>query len=87
MANLSGNNLLVSSSIQYVINVLLTVPALIFVDRWGRRPTYVFSELLHPMQPCSKAKRHVQGAGHPIRSLPMFKACLVTLSCFHKWQC
>jgi len=39
MAGLTGNNLLVSSSIQYVINVFLTVPALLYVDRWGRRPT------------------------------------------------
>jgi len=39
MAGLSGNTLLVSSSIQYVINVVMTVPALLWVDRWGRRPT------------------------------------------------
>jgi len=39
MAGLQGNNLLVSSSIQYVINVVMTVPALLWVDRWGRRPT------------------------------------------------
>jgi hypothetical protein len=39
MAGLTGNNLLVSSSIQYVINVVMTVPALLYVDRWGRRPT------------------------------------------------
>ena len=39
MAGLNGNNLLISSSIQYVINVCLTIPALIWVDRWGRRPT------------------------------------------------
>ena len=45
MANLSGNNLLVSSSIQYVINVLLTVPALIYIDRWGRRPTLLLGAL------------------------------------------
>ncbi|KAF7503485.1 hypothetical protein GJ744_003714 [Endocarpon pusillum] len=31
--------LLLSSSIQYVINVVMTIPALLFVDRWGRRPT------------------------------------------------
>ena len=37
MAGLTGNNLLVSSSIQYVINVVMTIPALLFVDRWGRR--------------------------------------------------
>jgi MFS family permease len=39
MAGLTGNTLLVSSSIQYVINVFMTVPALLYVDRWGRRPT------------------------------------------------
>jgi len=39
MAGLSGASLLVSSSIQYVINVVMTVPALIYMDRWGRRPT------------------------------------------------
>jgi sugar porter (SP) family MFS transporter len=39
MAGLKGNNLLISSSIQYVINVFMTVPALLFMDRWGRRPT------------------------------------------------
>ena len=37
MAGLTGNILLVSSSIQYVINVAMTVPALLWVDRWGRR--------------------------------------------------
>ena len=45
MAGLKGNNLLVSSSIQYVINVLLTVPALLFIDRWGRRPTLLLGAL------------------------------------------
>ena len=45
MAGLEGNNLLVSSSIQYVINVLLTVPALLYVDRWGRRPTFLLGAL------------------------------------------
>ncbi|KAH8424979.1 sugar porter family MFS transporter [Aspergillus melleus] len=41
MAGLEGNNLLVSSSIQYVINVVMTVPALIWGDRWGRRNTFM----------------------------------------------
>jgi MFS family permease len=45
MAGLQGNNLLVSSSIQYVINVAMTVPAILFVDRWGRRPTLMFGAL------------------------------------------
>nr|CAD1814643.1 monosaccharide transporters [uncultured fungus] len=34
-----GNSVLLPSSIQYIINVVMTVPALLFVDRWGRRPT------------------------------------------------
>ncbi|KAF7121540.1 hypothetical protein CNMCM5793_009010 [Aspergillus hiratsukae] len=41
----SGNNLLVSSSIQYVLNVVCTIPALLFVDRWGRRPTLIAGAL------------------------------------------
>ncbi|KIW00191.1 uncharacterized protein PV09_08231 [Verruconis gallopava] len=45
MAGLKGNNLLVSSSIQYVINVVMTVPALLYVDRWGRRPTLLIGAL------------------------------------------
>lgn len=39
MAGLTGNVGLYSSSIQYIINVLMTVPALVYIDRWGRRPT------------------------------------------------
>lgn len=46
MAGLSGNTLLVSSSIQYVINVVMTVPALIWIDRWGRRPTLLIGAAL-----------------------------------------
>ncbi|KAL4882585.1 general substrate transporter [Aspergillus karnatakaensis] len=45
MAGLEGDNLLVSSSIQYVINVVMTVPALIWVDRWGRRPTLLLGAI------------------------------------------
>lgn len=46
MAGLTGDNLLVSSSIQYVINVAMTVPALLYVDRWGRRPTLLVGAAL-----------------------------------------
>jgi MFS family permease len=46
MAGLTGNTLLVSSSIQYVINVVMTVPALLFMDRWGRRPTLLVGAAL-----------------------------------------
>ncbi|OCL09216.1 MFS sugar transporter-like protein [Glonium stellatum] len=30
---------LLTASIQYVINVALTLPAILYVDKWGRRPT------------------------------------------------
>ncbi|KAF2758970.1 sugar transporter [Pseudovirgaria hyperparasitica] len=46
MAGLTGNNLLISSSIQYIINVLMTIPALLFVDRLGRRPVLLAGALL-----------------------------------------
>jgi len=46
MAGLTGNTLLLSSSIQYVINVVMTVPALLFVDKWGRRPTLLIGAAL-----------------------------------------
>ncbi|EMC98459.1 hypothetical protein BAUCODRAFT_574523 [Baudoinia panamericana UAMH 10762] len=46
MANIQGNNLLVSSSIQYVINVVMTIPALIWIDRIGRRPTLLVGAAL-----------------------------------------
>ena len=39
MAGLTGNTNLISSSIQYVINFVMTIPAILFVDRWGRRMT------------------------------------------------
>lgn len=37
MAGLEGDKALLSASIQYVINVVMTVPALLFMDRWPRR--------------------------------------------------
>ena len=46
MAGLSGNTNLIASSIQYVINVCMTIPALLFVDRWGRRPTLLVGAAL-----------------------------------------
>jgi MFS family permease len=46
MAGLSGNNNLVASSIQYVINVVMTIFALLFIDRWGRRAPFVIGALL-----------------------------------------
>ena len=41
-----GDSVLLPSSIQYIINVLMTVPALLFVDRWGRRPTLLVGAAL-----------------------------------------
>ncbi|TEB26103.1 glucose transporter [Coprinellus micaceus] len=29
---------LIADSVQYVLNVALTIPAIIYIDRWGRRP-------------------------------------------------
>jgi MFS family permease len=46
MAGLSGNINLVASSIQYVINVFMTIFALIYIDRWGRRGPLVAGALL-----------------------------------------
>jgi len=37
MAGLTGNANLISSSIQYVIFVAMNVPAMAFIDIWGRR--------------------------------------------------
>ncbi|KAI8977354.1 general substrate transporter [Mycotypha africana] len=36
---------LVSSGVSYVINVVMTVPAILWVDKWGRRPTLIFGAL------------------------------------------
>ncbi|KAG1453612.1 hypothetical protein G6F46_006560 [Rhizopus delemar] len=38
--------ILLSSGISYVINVVMTVPAILFVDKWGRRPTLIFGALM-----------------------------------------
>ncbi|KAK6441837.1 high affinity glucose transporter, partial [Oleoguttula sp. CCFEE 5521] len=46
MAGLTGNTLLISSSIQYIINVVMTVPALLFVDKIGRRTTLLVGSTL-----------------------------------------
>lgn len=46
MAGLHGDNVLVSSSIQYVINVVMTIPALLWLDKWGRRPPLLIGALL-----------------------------------------
>lgn len=47
MAGVNGtSNLLISSSVQYVINVVMTVPGLLLIDRVGRRPILLVGALL-----------------------------------------
>ncbi|KFA49100.1 hypothetical protein S40293_07081 [Stachybotrys chartarum IBT 40293] len=37
---------LLTASIQYIINVVLTLPAIMFLDKWGRRPSLVIGSLI-----------------------------------------
>jgi sugar porter (SP) family MFS transporter len=37
---------LIADSVQYVLNVAFTVPAIIYIDRWGRRPMLLAGTLL-----------------------------------------
>lgn len=46
MAGLTGNTNLIASSIQYVINVFMTIFALIWIDRWGRRMPLIIGAIL-----------------------------------------
>ncbi|KOS22479.1 High-affinity glucose transporter [Escovopsis weberi] len=46
MAGYHGNANLLASSIQYIINVIMTIPALLWVDKWGRRPTMLVGSTL-----------------------------------------
>ena len=46
MAGYSGNTVLVSGSIQYVLNFLLTIPALFLVEKAGRRPLLIIGGVL-----------------------------------------
>lgn len=56
MAGYSGNSNLLASSIQYIINVLMTLPALIWLDRWGRRkPMIIGAGLMSIFMFCNAA--------------------------------
>ncbi|KND90831.1 High-affinity glucose transporter [Tolypocladium ophioglossoides CBS 100239] len=37
---------LLTASIQYIINVVFTLPAILFLDKWGRRPSLVIGSFL-----------------------------------------
>jgi len=37
---------LIADSVQYVLNVAMTVPAIIYIDKWGRRPMLLTGTLL-----------------------------------------
>ncbi|KAI8341751.1 general substrate transporter [Chlamydoabsidia padenii] len=41
----SQDSTLIASGVSYVVNVVMTVPAILFVDKWGRRPTMIFGAL------------------------------------------
>ncbi|SAM00271.1 hypothetical protein [Absidia glauca] len=41
----SQDSTLIASGVSYVLNVVMTVPAILFVDKWGRRPTMIFGAL------------------------------------------
>src|SRR5688500_15748870 len=43
---LGGNAVLLPSGIQFVSNVVMTVPALLWMDHWGRRPTLLVGAFL-----------------------------------------
>ncbi|QNP96323.1 YALIA101S04e15874g1_1 [Yarrowia lipolytica] len=47
MAGYSGKSaVIVSGSIQYIINVVMTIPALLFIDKIGRRPLLICGSML-----------------------------------------
>ncbi|KAF8829945.1 hypothetical protein HHX47_DHR2000226 [Lentinula edodes] len=36
---------LIAASVQYVLNVVATIPAIIYIDKWGRRPMMILGSL------------------------------------------
>ncbi|ORY57260.1 high-affinity glucose transporter [Pseudomassariella vexata] len=50
-----GSDILLPSGIQFIINVVMTVPALLFMDRWGRRPTLLVGAFLMCLFLCVNA--------------------------------
>ncbi|KAI0011483.1 general substrate transporter [Xylariaceae sp. FL0662B] len=50
-----GDDVLMPSSIQFVINVVMTIPAMLWLDRWGRRPTLLVGAFLMTLWLCVNA--------------------------------
>ena len=46
MESLGTTDVFSSSAINYVLNVVCTVPALIWLDSWGRRPTMLIGSIV-----------------------------------------
>ncbi|KAI6781227.1 High-affinity glucose transporter-like protein [Emericellopsis cladophorae] len=55
MAGYEGNAALLASSVNYCINVLCTLPAIIWMDRWGRRPTLLVGAFFMCLWMCVNA--------------------------------
>ena len=51
----NGSDELLPSGIQFIINVVMTVPALLWMDRWGRRPTLLVGAVLMCLWQCVNA--------------------------------
>ncbi|KAJ5919868.1 hypothetical protein N7454_009703 [Penicillium verhagenii] len=65
MAGLTGNATLLSASIQYIINVVMTLPALIFIDRLPRRRLFIFGALAMGILQFTQAGL-MASYGHPV---------------------
>lgn len=55
LADDTPEGVLLPSGIQFIINVLMTVPALLWMDRWGRRPTLLVGAFLMCLWLCVNA--------------------------------
>ena len=55
LAEGGGNAVLLPSGINFIINVGMTVPALLWMDRWGRRPTLLVGAFLMCLWLCVNA--------------------------------
>jgi len=60
-----GDDVLLPSGIQFVINVVMTVPALLWMDRWGRRPTLLIGAFFMCLWLCVNAGLFATYGGPP----------------------